>query len=193
MDVNIKKISGVWDWGYSLDKHTIRSVPTKPNSFGHMQYDTIRSEAGEAVYQLKYQSDYSQELLIAQQLNISFGHLLTSSSLIIPMPASKNRTRQPVTEIAKNLAQLMAIPCYKNLLLKTKTTPAMKDIETREEKISTLTDAFTVYDVLNKGENDILIVDDLFDTGSSLEAATIALKKYSKIRSVYVVTVTRKK
>jgi predicted amidophosphoribosyltransferase len=109
------------------------------------------------------------------------------------MPASTARARQPVTEIARDLSQRMGIPCIEDLLVKTGTTPPMKDIESREEKVSALVNAFTVYDVLGDGEFDVLIVDDLFDTGSSLEAATTVLRGYGKIRSIYVATVTRKR
>lgn len=193
MDVNIKKIEGIWTLGYSLDKHTISSSPIGPNEYGHMQFDTVRPEAGEALFQLKYRSDFSQVPIIAQQLNTSFGQLLSSASLIIPMPASTARNRQPVTEIARELARIKGIPCYENLLVKTGTTAPMKDMGTREEKISALVGAFTVYDVLGDGQYDVLIIDDLFDTGSSLEAATIVLREYSKIRNVYVATVTRKR
>ncbi len=42
----------------------------------------------------------------------------------------------------------------------------MKDMGTRDEKISALIGAFTVYDVLPDGQYDVLIIDDLFDTGS---------------------------
>ncbi len=69
----------------------------------------------------------------------------------------------------------------------------MKDITTREEKVSALMGAFTIYDVLKTGFYDVLIVDDLFDTGSPLEAATNVLRTYSKIRHIYVATVTRKR
>ncbi|WP_204369077.1 hypothetical protein [Methylocucumis oryzae] len=48
--VNVKQIDGVWILGYSLDKHTISSVPIGHNEFGHMQFDTVRSEAGEALF-----------------------------------------------------------------------------------------------------------------------------------------------
>ena len=193
MDVNIKRIDGVWTLGYSLDKHTTSSTPIGYNEYGHMQFDTLRPEAGEALFQLKYRSDFSQVSLIAQQMNKSLGKFFSSCSLVIPMPASKVRTRQPVTEIARELALLLSIPCYENLLVKTSTTPAMKDTATREDKVSILMGAFTVYDVLPSGLYDILIVDDLFDSGSSLEAATKVLKGYSKIRNVYVATVTRKR
>ncbi len=193
MDVNIEQIYGVWTLGYSLDKQTTSSTPIGYNSSGYMQYDTIRPEAGEALFQLKYRSDYSQVQLIAQQMNESLGKFFSSCSLIIPMPASKIRTRQPVNEIARELALLMGIPCCENLLVKTNATPAMKDIATREDKMLALIRAFAVNDVLPSGLHDVLLVDDLFDTGSSLEVATNALKSYSKIRNVYVATVTRKR
>lgn len=193
MEVNIKEISGVWTLGYSLDKHTTSSTPIGYNSSGYMQYDTIRPEAGEALFQLKYRSDFSQIPLIAQQMNDSLGKVFASTNLVIPMPASKIRPRQPVTEISKEVARLLGVPCYENLIVKTKETPAMKDITNREEKVEILMDAFTVYDVLNKGLYDVLIIDDLFDTGSSLEAASNVLRGYNKIRNIYVATVTRKR
>lgn len=193
MDVNIKRIDGVWTLGYSLDKHTTSSTPIGYNEYGHMQFDTVRPEAGEALFQLKYRSDFSQVSLIAQQMNKSLGKFFSSCNLIIPMPASKTRTRQPVTEIAKEFAILMGIPCHEDLLVKTGSTPAIKDMATREDKVSALMGAFTVYDVLPSGLYDVLIIDDLFDSGSSLEAATNVLKSYSRIRNVYVATVTRKR
>lgn len=193
MDVNIKQIDGMWTLGYSLDKHTLSSTPTGYNEYGHMQFDTTRPEAGEALFQLKYRSDYSQVGVIANQLNTSFGQTFSSASLVIPMPASRDRSRQPVTEIATEYARLRGIPCREDLLVKTGTTVPMKDIESRDEKVSTLIGAFTVYDVLPSGKYDVLIIDDLFDTGSSLEAATTVLKNYPKIGNVYVATVTRKR
>ena len=87
----------------------------------------------------------------------------------------------------------MNIPCYEGLLLKETVTPPMKDIATIEEKVQTLMDAFSINDQLGEGLYDVLIVDDLYDTGSSLEAATNVLRQYNKIRTIYVSTVTRKR
>ena len=193
MDVNIKQIEGIWTLGYSLDKHTLSSTPTGINEYGYMKFNTVRPEAGEALFQLKYRSDYSQVPIIAGQLNVSFGQEFSTADLVIPMPASTARNRQPVTEIAREYARLRGIPCYENLLVKTGTTAPMKDMGEREEKVSALINAFTVYDVLPDGQYDVLIIDDLFDTGSSLEAATTVLRGYSKIRNIYVATVTRKR
>ena len=68
----------------------------------------------------------------------------------------------------------------------------MKDIASREEKVNTLINAFTVTDQLLDGLYNVLVVDDLYDTGSSLEAATQVLRGYNKIQHIYVATVTRK-
>lgn len=193
MEVNIKALEGVWTLGYSLDKHTVSSTPIGQNEYGHMQFDTVRPEAGEALYQLKYQSDFSQVPIIAEQMRASFSVAFSSVGLVVPMPPSKARARQPVAEIAREYARLTGVPCYENLLVKTSDTPAMKDITTREDKVTALMGAFTVYDVLKDGPYDILIIDDLFDTGSSLEAATNMLIGYNQIRNVFVATVTRKR
>ena len=193
MEVDIKQIHGDWDLGFSLDKHTISSTPIGPNPWGHMQFDTTRPEAGEALYQLKYKFDFTQVAVIASQMYQSLSEYFASASLIIPMPPSKKRKRQPVTEIARELARLMNIPCYEEMLVKKTDTPAMKDIATRDEKVQTLIDAFAINDQLGEGFYDILIVDDLYDTGSSLEAATKVLREYSKTRNIYVATVTRKR
>jgi predicted amidophosphoribosyltransferase len=192
MEVNVQRINGNWNLGYSLDKHVLQSTYIGENQWGHPEFDTIRSEVGEALYQLKYRSDYEQIPRIANQMSASLSRYFSSVGLIIPMPPSKERVRQPVIEIARLVASNMRVPCYENLLVKTQNTPQMKDIGSREEKVDTLVKAFTVNDVLSPGLYDVLIIDDLYDSGSSLEAATSVLRRYKKIRSVCVATVTRK-
>jgi predicted amidophosphoribosyltransferase len=192
MEVNVKKINGNWDLGYSLDKHVLQSTYLGENQWGHPEFDTTRTEIGEALYLLKYRSDYSQIPVVANQISESLADFFSTACLVIPMPASKKRVRQPVTEIAISLSERMGIPCLENLLIKNQNTPQMKDISSRDEKVDTLVKAFSVNDVLGDGLYDILIIDDIYDTGSSLEAATKVLKGYTKIRNIYVATATRK-
>ena len=108
------------------------------------------------------------------------------------MPPSKHRTIQPVAELARHISAQMRVPCVENLLVKTGQTTQMKDIASRDDRVSALCAAFAVYDVLPSGRHDVLLVDDLFDTGSSLEAATKVLRGYSKIGRIFAATVTRK-
>ncbi len=193
MEVNIQRINGNWDLGYSLDKHVLQSVYLGENQWGHAEFDTTRSEVGEALFLLKYRSDFTQTSAIADQMTESLSQHFSTACLVIPMPASKQRERQPVREIAIKVAENMKIPCLENLLIKNVSTPQMKDSDSRDEKVDTLVKAFAINDVLGDGDYDILIVDDLYDTGSSLEAATKVLNEYSKIRKIYVATVTRKR
>lgn len=193
MQINIQRIHGIWDLGYSLDKHTISSTPIGSNEWGHMQFDTVRSEIGEALFKLKYRSDFSQVKIIAAQIKESLSSYFMSTSFVVPMPASKIRERQPVSEIAREVARLMNIPCREDLLIKTTQTPPMKDIPTQEEKVEKLMSAFTINDQLQAGSYNILIVDDLYDTGSSLEAATRMCRTCSKINKVFVATATRRR
>ncbi|WP_249360686.1 ComF family protein [Bathymodiolus heckerae thiotrophic gill symbiont] len=158
-----------------------------------MQFNTVRSEAGEALFQLKYRADFSKVFPIAQQMNKSFSDIFPPIDFIIPMPSSRDRFKQLVIEIAKEFSRLKGVPFYGNLLVKTRVTLPVKDIAIKDDKISTLMEALFIHDILNEGLHDVLIIDDLFDTGSSLEAATKSLQNYSKIRNVYVATVTRKR
>jgi predicted amidophosphoribosyltransferase len=158
-----------------------------------MQFDTVRSPAGEALFQLKYRFEYAQAPIIAHQMAVSLAPYFHDASLVVPMLPSRQRSRQPVVEIARELARLMRIPCYEDLLTKTNATPAVKDIGSRIERVDALVNAFAVNDVLGEGFYNVLVVDDLFDTGSSLEAATRVLRTYSKIRRVCVATVTRRR
>ena len=192
MEVNVQRINGNWDLGYSLDKHVLSSTYIRDNQWGHPEFDTTRSEVGEALFQLKYRSDFNQVTNIANQLSTSLSQYFSSACLVIPMPPSKQRPRQPVVEIAQAVARHMGISCSENLLEKNQDTPQRKDIHDREEKVKTLVQAFSINDSLNEGLYDVLIIDDLFDTGSSLEAATRVLREYRKVRNIYVATVTRK-
>lgn len=193
MDVNIERIVGNWRQGYSLDKHVLRSTPIGENQQGYMQFDTVRSAIGESLFRLKYRSDYAQVPIIAQQLTESFGRAFSKMNVVIPMPPSRVRSRQPVSEIASTFAHLNNLPFSNNLLVKSQATKPMKDLGSSAEKVAALVEAFTVNDVLDSRGNDVLIIDDLFDTGSSLEAATTVLKQYNKIRNVYVLAVTRRR
>ena len=155
-------------------------------------FDTTRTEIGEALYQLKYNSDRNKVNLLAQQIVSSIGNHFQSASFIVPMPPSKQRTFQPVKEIAKQVAELMKIPYIDNILVKIANTAQVKNIPSKEERIEALCSIFKVNDVLAEGEYNVLIMDDLYDTGSSLEAATAMLKQCTKIKKVFVVTITRK-
>ncbi|MDF9618134.1 ComF family protein [Pseudomonas entomophila] len=178
-----------WDYGISLDKHIVSSVPIGPNEYGHMQFDTIRTALGEAVFQLKYRDNYKQVEFLAQSVAGALaGHRF---DVVLPMPASKQRPRQPVYEVAQRAAALLEAGYSEQTLEKRWSTGLMKDLAGYEERVKALAGCFTVNANLQPG-SDILVLDDLFDTGASLEAACTALREYASIRSISVVALTRR-
>jgi predicted amidophosphoribosyltransferase len=190
MKVDIRKMNGPWDLGYSLDKHTLSSTYIGDDDRGRPKFDTKRTEVGEALYQLKYKSAHALAGALANEIVSSLGSYFKGASVVVPIPPSKRRSRQPTAEIAKEVGNLTGIQYREDLLVKRIKTPQMKDIASREERLALLRSAFATQDVL-VSRADVLLIDDLFDTGSSLEAATLVLRDYAKIRKVFVVTVTR--
>ena len=91
MKNSIRKIEGNWDFGYVLDKHVLSSSYIGDNAQGHPQFDTTRTEVGEALYQLKYKHDWNQAPLLATEMAIHICPLFKDVQLLIPMPASNPR------------------------------------------------------------------------------------------------------
>ncbi|HET9114238.1 MAG TPA: ComF family protein [Burkholderiales bacterium] len=174
-----------------LDKHTLQSVYLGDDEYGHARFDTTRTEVGEAMYQLKYRSDSAQGKPLAQAIADHICPKLVQVGLIVPMPASNPRHRQPVTEIANELGALVKVPVFDNLLVKAANGKSLKDLHTKDEKIEAIGDSFRVNDAIEgNGPWNVLIVDDLFHTGASMEAACKVLRVYSKVRKIYVAALT---
>ncbi|MRU15819.1 ComF family protein [Roseovarius sp. A21] len=193
MEVNIRQLDGPWDAGYALDKHTLSSVCVGHNEYGHPVFETTRSEAGEALFNLKYRSDWSQVDPLAQQLVSSVLPLFDKVHLLLPMPASTTRLRQPVDELCAALSKHSGIPVFDNVLVVNEgyqPTAKLKDLRSKEEKQEVLKGKLAANDGIEKGCWNALIVDDLYHSGATMEAATKALRGYSKINRVYVAVCT---
>lgn len=191
VNVTLKEIHGIWDAGWVLDKHVLSSSCIGHNEWGHPQFDTKRSEAGEASFQLKYRGGWHQVEPLAQALATHIFPKCSDVGFIVPMPASKTRQRQPVTEIAQALGRLVATPVFESLV-KAPGGAALKDLQGKEAKLQALSDRITVVDHINEGRWNVLLVDDLFDSGASMEAASNALRGYRKVNKIYVAALTWK-
>ncbi|WP_227461641.1 ComF family protein [Cupriavidus pauculus] len=191
MDTNLRQIFGNWDFGYALHKHTVSSTPAGVNEYGHTVWNTVRTEPGEALFQLKYRGDWNQVGPIAQAIVRDVCPKLSKIGFVVPMPASKARARQPVYEIARAVGAAIDKPVFEDILRKTPTGKALKDIGTKEDRAAALAGAITLNDEIDtRGRWNVLLVDDRYDTGASLEAASAVLRTYPKVGSIYVATVT---
>src|SRR6267378_5471045 len=191
MKIAIRQAAGNWHRGLVLDKHSVSSTFIGHTESGRSKFDTIRTEVGEATYQLKYRGDWSKVQPLAQQLADSIYPKFHEVGLIVPMPASNPRARQPVTEVARALGKIVETPVFEALLLKTANGKALKDLTTKDDKIAALANSFSIQDEISgEGPWNVLLVDDLFHTGASAEAACAALASYRKIARIYFAALT---
>jgi predicted amidophosphoribosyltransferase len=194
MNINLMQITGNWDLGYVLDWHVENSEFLGYNQLGRAEFDTKRTEIGEAVFQLKYRNDTSKIDPLAETMVQNLKSAFQSASLVIPMPPSKSRGTQPAVELARKVAEKMELPFFENILMKKGTTPQMKDIGTKEERINALMGCFYINDgIQNNGCWDVLVIDDLYSSGASLSASNQVLRTYQKVRKIFVAAFSRTK
>ncbi len=193
MKVSLREIHGPWDAGWVLDKYMLKSTYLGDDEYGHPRFDNERTDVGEATYQLKYQSDWSQAERLAKALADHVYPKFRDVGRIVPMPATKTRRRQPVTGVAEELGKLVDTPVFTELLLKAPNGRSLKDLSTKQEKIEAIGSSFSVKDCIEGDDrHNLLLVDDLFDTGASMQAACKVLSAYPKIRKIYVAALTWK-
>lgn len=193
MKTSLKEIKGPWDQGWVLDKHTLKSTYLGDGPSGRPQFDSVRTEVGQATFLLKYRNQWDRAPMLAQAVAQAVCPKLDAIGFIVPMPASNQRVRQPVNEVATELGKILKVPVFNSLLAKTPNGKSLKDLTTKEEKLAALAGTMHVNDAIgNAGRWNVLLIDDLYDSGASMEAAAVALRKYPKVGRIYVAALTWK-
>jgi len=98
--------------------------------------------------------------------------------ILIPVPLHKNKLRKrgfnQAYEIGKQLSKSLKIPIHNNLLSKIKQTPAQMELD-KEERIKNLENVFECEKPELIKNRKILLVDDIFTTGSTMEECALTL------------------
>lgn len=190
MNYNPIKLNGNWTEGYALDKHTLNSHCTGYNMWGYPVFDTTYSEVGECVNKLKYRGDFSQIKTLADISTdfLNTWNVVDEIDLIIPAPPSKKRDIQPVfllvEDIAKNLKKHYCLDYFQKL-----NNTEVKNL-TPEEKAKASEIHLKKNKTLPRKAN-ILLVDDLYDSGFTLNIMCKELLKEEHIGNIYVLTMTK--
>lgn len=192
MEINPKPIYGNWAQGWALDRHTLSSRTGGDERSKYARFATERSEIGAALYQLKYRLDRRQVEPIARAVaDFVRGRLeLADIRAVLPVPPSNtDRLFQPVEAVTAAIGILLELPAPDDYLLKTKATPALKNMDDSRERREELDGAFAVADRRFKDMH-VLLFDDLFRSGETLKAVTAALLFAGEAGNVSVVTAT---
>jgi predicted amidophosphoribosyltransferase len=179
--------------GLTLDKQLESSTYIGDDESGNPQFNNIRTEIGEAVFQLKYRSDFSKIEPLSEEIAAVVRNYKMTADFVIPMTPSKPRKIQPVFELAKCVADKIGAKYTQDTILKNAPTLQIKDIPTRQEKIETLNGAVSINENLGADSCSILLIDDIYSSGASIEAVCSAIKKYKLVQKIFVVVLSRTK
>lgn len=171
-------MTGPWQAGWALDFHS---------RFSGSEWN--RSLIGDLTYRLKYEGDLaSLPLLVDQAMIVIAEHpKLSQVDGIVPVPPSTPRPNDPVRSFAEALSERLKIALLP-AVIKTRQTEPQKEMRSLAQKRANVSKAFAVQgDVRGKS---LLVVDDLYDSGATLEEITRLLIRGRAAR-VNVLTLTR--
>ncbi len=190
MMINPIELKGVWDEGYAMDYHTVKSVPIGENPFGYMQYNTTYTAIGEVLKKFKYKNQYDCVNQIVNEIDAFLDDhpQMKEVQSILPVPPSnKNRLYQPAFEIAELLASRLHV-FYSDEVLEKKTDSEYKNLPV-SEKISE--HGMIVQKMKATRKINVLLIDDIYQSGSTLRQCAEVLRKDPNIEKIYVLTVTK--
>lgn len=174
-----RALYGPWRAGFALDFHT--------------RFDgdvANRGVIGDLVFRYKYRDERN----LARELAARWAELLRAQNslpkfdAVIPVPPSTPREFDPVGNLARALAEELNIPALFGILVKTRATKQQKEMISLAQKQANVRGAFTLKgDVRGKH---ILLVDDLYDSGATLQEAARVLQR-GGVASIVVLTLTK--
>ncbi|HLG34296.1 MAG TPA: ComF family protein [Bacteroidia bacterium] len=155
-------------------------------------WDTKYTDIGEHLNKLKYWGERNHVQIIAREAaNFINAKAQWQIHKIIPMPPSDaTRYFQPVYELAKAIGIICNLEVDFITLKKLKSTSQLKDIESPEQRKEILKDAFDIQQNVLTGKN-VLLFDDLYRSGETLNAASDMIKNKGNAANIYVLTITK--
>lgn len=187
--IHPQKIHGQWQSGVALDFHTTSSTPIGYNEAGHMQFNTVRPEIAELLYQLKYKGRPEAAQSIIETAATYLRPHRPKFDLLIPVPPSSARPLQPVITLAQGIGAAIGLPVVE-CVATTHSTAQLKNVSDPDERQKLVAGLYVVDPAYTAGK-DILLFDDLFRSGTTLNAITDVLLRQGQARSVRVITITR--
>ena len=184
------EIPGRWRAGFALDYHTVSSEFVGHDEYGHPKFDTKRSELGELLYRLKYGSDS----VVIEEIAVTATEFLKiwnpGCACIVPVPPSRERRLQPVLVLAEAIGKNLGMPVRSDAITKVKAIPQLKDVFEYDARVKLLQGAHSADPTIVQG-NGILLFDDLFRSGATMNSITETLYGIGKASDVFVLTITR--
>jgi len=190
VEINPTRIAGRWSHGFTLDLHTTSSGLAGRDGYGHPQFASKRSELGELLYRLKFRGDKSVVPEIAEVVGTFADSYLPQVNLIVPVPPSTPRKEQPVILLAHAIGARIGIPVFEDCVWKVRETSQLKNVFDFDERSRLLDGAFEIDRSVTTGKT-VLLFDDLYRSGATLNAVNSLLYDRGGAKDVLALALTR--
>jgi len=177
-----KSLKGHFEVGFALDDHTVVKR-------GKRSYTKIGSMA--------YEYKYGGEKTLVDRLADAMAKFLRGHEsyrdveVLVAVPSTvKERAYDPVPHLARALSERIGIPWSQEALVKTRQTRPQKEMENETQKIRNVRGAFRVADRDRVRGKRVLLIDDLYDSGATLNECTRMLRG-AGTKAVSALTLTR--
>lgn len=184
------KIPGRWRDGYALDYHTVSSTYIGDDEFGHAQFDTKRSEVGDLLYRLKYRTDGTAVAQLVETIASFILGWKPGADILVPVPPSRPRASQPVLVLAESVSERLGLAYTPACVKRTRDVPELKNVYDFGERTSLLDGVHAVERTQVEGRR-VLLFDDLYRSGATMNAITAALYDDGGAKDVFALTITR--
>jgi competence protein ComFC len=190
VEINPTRIAGRWSNGFALDAHTRNSELVGHDEYGHPRFASERSELGELLYKLKFRRNKNVIPEIAEAVGSFAESYLPTVDLIVPVPPSTPRKEQPVILLARAIAKRIGVPLSEDCVWKVRQTSQLKNVFDFDQRFRLLDGAFEVDPSIAKNKV-VLLFDDLYRSGATLNAVTSILYDQAGAKDVLALTLTR--
>lgn len=165
--------------GWALDFHS-RFVGDEP----------VRGLIGDLVFRYKYGGErHLVAELAGYWVDLLGEHPeIPEPDAVVPVPPSAQRDFDPVSNLAQALAERLGIPASLTALVKTRRTRPQKELNSLSAKLANVAGAFALRGSV--AEQNLLLVDDLYDSGATLNEAARTLNQ-GHPANILVLTLTK--
>ena len=150
----------------------------------------------EAIHLMKYEKKQAISKHLVQLLQAHLPEDLASTDydFLLPVPLHANRFRQrgfnQAEQIAQGITKVWGVPVRTDILTRIRDTVPLSSLSSREERMKSIDGAFEVQSLDSIQNQKILLIDDIFTTGTTINE-TLKVLQVANPDCVDVLTLTR--
>lgn len=173
---------GIHHFSEEISKNNSMSQPLEPNiieKIGALWEFDKKGKVQEILYELKYNGNKSLGNHLGELIGIKLRSTEIFFEEIIPVPLHKKKLKKrgynQAEILGKGVSEITGVP-INNLLIRNRNTETQTK-KSKQERIANIKNAFSVNPKIKKMPGHVLLVDDVFTTGVTIQECISTLKR----------------